>query len=281
MLVTLMVTEASAQKAQFSLDAQYEAPVTQEEKLFTNLDLLQEEYLPNYEEEVRVSSRSRYRSRYSRRDARWDIDKYYPRRGTENFVNVYIGLNNYLQDDELPNSSSLLSLNPITSYYAAINFDNITRIFGPLYLDWGAGVSIQDFSFENTRTRLVRGDNEISFGEVSGITGRKSKLSVSHINVHFVPTISFGRYGAFRVGFGVYGGYRIGAHTKTKYDDNDGNKQKDKIKDNYFVNPYKYGFRATVGWDFFDLFFNYDVTELFEEEVNAPRLNPVTFGVVL
>lgn len=281
MLVTSMINEASAQKAQFSLDAQYEPPVKQEEQLFSNLDLLEEEYQPIYEEDIRVTSRSKYRSRYKRRDARWDIDKYYPRRGTENFVNVYIGLNNYLQDNELPNSSSLLSLNPITSYYAALNFDNITRIFGPLYLDWGAGVSIQDFSFENTRTRLVSGDNEISLGEVTGITGRKSKLSVSHINIHFVPTISFGRYGAFRVGFGVYGGYRIGAHTKVKFDDIDGNKQKDKIKDNYFVNPYKYGFRATVGWDFFDLFFNYDVTELFEEEVNAPRLNPVTFGVVL
>ena len=37
---------------------------------------------------------------------------------------------------------------------------------------------------------------------------------------------------------------------------------------------------ATVGWDSFDLFFNYDLTELFEDDIIAPRLNPVTFGVI-
>ena len=281
MLVTLMVSQASAQKALFSLDAQYEPPVKQEEGLFKSTNLIQEEYQSAYEDDLRISSRSNYRSKSARRYSRYDIDKYYPSRGTENFVNVYLGLNNYLQDSELPNSGSLLSLNPLNSVYAALNFDNITRILGPLYLDWGVGVSLQDFSFENTRTRVIQGDNSISFTEENNITGRKSRLRVSHLNLHFVPTLSLGRYGAFRVGFGVYGGYRIGASTKTKFDDANGNKQKDKTSDNYFVNPYKYGFRATVGWDFFDLFFNYDVTELFEDSVNAPRLNPITFGVVL
>ena len=56
--------------------------------------------------------------------------------------------------------------------------------------------------------------------------------------------------------------------------------QKEKIKDNWFVNPFRYGARATIGWDFFDLFFNYDLTELFEDDITAPRLNPVTFGVI-
>lgn len=217
-------------------------------------------------------------------DRNWALDRYYPRRGTDNFVNVYLGLNNWLEDGDLPKSDALYSLSPINSWYAGVNFDNISKIIGPIYLDWGVGVSMLDFSFENTRVKVEReavGDpSAVVFSEVADISGRKSKINVSYLNVHFVPTFSFGRYKGFRVGFGVYGGYRIGSHTKMKFDDANGDKQKDKIKDSFHINPFKYGFRGQVGWDFFDLFFHYDLTEFFDEDVAAPRLTPLTFGVI-
>ena len=216
----------------------------------------------------------------SRYDRRFDIDKYYPRRGTSNFVNVYLGLNNWLEDGDLPNSDKLYSLIPINSWYLGVNFDNVTNVFGPLYLDWGIGGSFMDYAFENTRVEMIKDANGITFQERADITGRKSKISVGYLNVHFVPTISFGRYRDFRVGFGVYGGYRVSSNTKMKYDDADGDKQKDTVKDSFHLNSFKYGFRAQVGWDFFDMFFNYDLTEFFDEGVNAPRLTPVTFGIV-
>ena len=210
----------------------------------------------------------------------FDLDRYYPRRGTENFFNIYLGLNNWLEDGDLPNSDEPYSLIPINSWYLGLNFDNVTHILGPVYLDWGIGASFQDFSFENTRIQLVKEDDAILFQEVAGITGRKSEINAGYLNVHFVPTFSFGRYRDFRVGFGVYGGYRIRSNTKMKFDDGNGETQKDKLNDSFHINPFKYGFRGTVGWDFFDLFFNYDLTEFFDEDVNAPRLTPVTFGII-
>jgi hypothetical protein len=215
-------------------------------------------------------------------DRSFDIDNYYPRRGTDGFVNIYVGLNNYLEDGDLPNSSSIYSLNPLGSWYAALNFDNVTHFFGPLYLNWGIGVSMQDFSFENTRVEvLVDKDNRtIDFVERNDRVGKKSKINTTYLNVQLVPTFSFGRYRSFRVGAGVYGGYRIGSHVKYKYDDLNGDNQKDKIKDNLFLNPFKYGVRGQMGWGSFDIFFNYDLSEMFEEDATAPRLTPVTFGVI-
>ena len=154
------------------------------------------------------------------------IDKYYPRRGTRNFVNVYVGLNNYLEDDKLPPSSELYSLNPINSWYGGVNFDNITHLFSVLYLDWGIGASVQEFAFENTRTRLDITDDAVLFYEEPDIKGRKSKIKMWHMNVHMVPTLAFGRYDSFRVGFGMYGGYRLDSSIIYKYDDAEGNKQK-------------------------------------------------------
>ena len=227
----------------------------------------------------RISNRSGFWNR------NWALDRYYPRRGTDNFVNVYVGLNNWLLDGEdLPNSDELFSLSPINSWYLGLNFDNISKIAGPIYLDWGIGIGIQNFAFENTRVRVSReavGDpSAITFTELADISGRVSKLNVTYLNVHLVPTFSFGRYNGFRVGFGVYGGYRIGSNARTKFDDLNGDKQKDRIKDSFHINPFKYGFRAQLGWDFFDLFATYDLTDFFDEDVAAPRLTPITLGVI-
>ncbi|OEJ99470.1 outer membrane beta-barrel protein [Roseivirga misakiensis] len=281
MLVAFSITNIKAQKNQslsdlrdIGIQLENEGHFELTEEVFT------EDANAEFSEDIRVSRRYRKVKRGRRFFDDRDIDKYYPRRGTQNFINIYVGLNNYLQDGELPNSNSILSLQPLNSWYLGLNFDNVTHVFGPLYLDWGAGVSVQNFSFENTRTRVIKGPDSISFTEEATVSGKKSKLTMSHINLHFVPTISFGRYRSFRVGFGGYAGYRIGSHVKYKYDDVNGNNQKDKEKDNWFINPFRYGARATVGWDFFDLFVNYDLTELFEDDINAPRLNPVTFGVI-
>jgi len=252
---------------------------------FTSKDLRQElKKARMYPQDFSVSRRdTRSINKKSILERSWkDIDRNYPRRGTENFLNIYLGLNQFIENGKIPDSDDLYSLHPINSTYIAINFDNITKILGPLYLEWGVGISYQDFAFDNARVEIIKDDvaGSITFTEVPDITGRKSKLNMSHINLHFVPTLSFGRYNSFRVGFGVYGGYRISSNTKRKFDDLDGDKQKIKINDNWYVNPFKYGFRAQIGWNSFDLFFNYDITELFEESKTAPRLNPISFGVI-
>lgn len=243
-------------------------------------------YTPDYNNLLKVEHQLYYRSfeenpvAVSTAFEDIPIDKYYPKRGTRNFVNFYLGLNNYLENDKLPSSNELYSLNPINSWYGGLNFDNITHVFSVLYLDWGIGASVQEFAFENTRTRLDITDTGVNFFEQPDIKGRKSKIKMWHLNVHMVPTLAFGRYDAFRVGFGMYGGYRLDSSVIYKYDDANGNKQKEKNRGRANLNQFRYGFRATMGWNFFDIFFNYELTELFEEDLNAPRLSPVTFGFI-
>ena len=137
MLVTLMISTANAQQMQFGLNAQYEPQNVLTTQVSFQDDLIKDEFRSTYQDnDIRLTCRNGCRGRYYRKESRRGIDKYYPNRGTDNFVNVYIGLNNYLENEELPSSNSLLSLNPITSYYAAVNFDNITHLLGPIYLDW-------------------------------------------------------------------------------------------------------------------------------------------------
>ena len=275
-LIVMGIGSLKAQNGQFGISNGVPAPAYQSNTLNTGNDdsfSIQQPDLFEKESSLEVFQRNQIAEKnWIGNNNRWN-------RRSRHYVNFHIGLTNFLEDGDIPDSDALYSVKPL-SWYAAVNFDNTTKVVGPLFMNWGAGVSMQDFSFENTRARLVKGDDSITFTEDMDVTGKKSKLNVMHLNVHFIPTFNFGRYDDFRIGVGVYAGYRINSFAKYKYKDADGERQKDKIKDNLFISPFKYGFRGVIGWDSFDLFFNYDVTELFEDDKTAPRLNPVTFGII-
>lgn len=209
-----------------------------------------------------------------------ELDKYFPQKGSHSYFNIYLGLNNWIEGNDLPSSSAPYSLKPINSWFLGVSFDNVSRIFGPLYFNYGIGVSYLDYSFENTRIQVIKTDDALFFNEIENISGRKSKINVGYLNAHFVPTFSFGKYSSFRFGLGVYGGYRIDSNSKMKFDDANGEKQKQKINDSLHIQSFKYGLRAQIGWRDFDLFMLYDLHEFFEEEVLAPRLTPITFGII-
>lgn len=267
--------------------------ITTKAQDFSGLELFKakpvsEQTSPDWEDLLKVEYKTEGKStydtkfigerKYYRESPR--IDKYYPRRGTRNFVNLYIGLNNYFEDGKLPGSQKLYSLNPLNSWYGGLSFDNVTRLFGSIYLDWGFGGSVQEYAFENTRTRLLYLDDGIVFFEDDEVKGKKSKMKLWYLNAHLVPTLAVGRHDAFRVGLGVFGSYKLSSSVIYKYDDAFGNKQKEKNKGGWHVPQFKYGIRGIIGWSFFDIFVNYEMTQLFAENVDAPRLNPITFGLI-
>ena len=77
-----------------------------------------------------------------------------------------------------------------------------------------------------------------------------------------------------RLGAGVYGGYRI--WSRTKYVFNDG---KAKSTGNYQLNNLRYGIRGQLGFSGIDLFVEYDLSQVFQENRGAPELNRIQFGV--
>lgn len=228
--------------------------------------------------------------RVSHKSSTWGINRpplkpNYPKNGTYKVANLYVGLNNWLVEGKLPKSDKLYSLSPINSWYAGLSLDNLTKIGGPVYFYWGVGISYMNFAFENTRVRVssekAGNPSQIFFTEIANISGQVSKLRITHLNLHFVPTISLG-YGheSIRFGLGVYGGYRIGSSLRMKFDDANGNRKRETVRSSFHINPFRYGIRGQLGWSFFDLFVNYDLTNFFHEDAIAPKLRPFTIGMI-
>jgi hypothetical protein len=227
-------------------------------------------------------------------DNEWHRNRTYRSRRTRHSVNLDLGLNNYLEEGKFPDeTNALYTARPWGSWCLGLTSVQHTPVAGKLFLEWGLGMSWYAFKFENDNLIVSKDENGVVFTEDldPARSYSKSKLSVSYITAYFVPILDFGGHGdktrfwdsygsKFRIGIGPYAGYRIGSHSKVVYK-SDGDKEKDKDKDNFYLQNFRYGIRLQLGIRSTDLFFNYDLNELFTtSQPNNPRLNAFSFGIV-
>jgi hypothetical protein len=220
----------------------------------------------------------------------WKHHSKYNRR-TYHSINFDLGMNNYLTGSGFPDQdNSLYTVKPWGSWYVAINSVQRTRMAEKFFLEWSLGVSWYNFKFENEKTQISKDDNSVLFSENPlDVNFNKSKLTAAYVQAALVPMVDFGANkrkpsifdgsssDSFRIGFGPYIGYRIDSYTKQVYELN-GDKEKPKNHDNFYLNNLRYGLRLQMGFDDVDLFFNYDLNELYTEN-KGPKLNAFSFGV--
>jgi hypothetical protein len=227
-------------------------------------------------------------------DKEWRRSRTYRSKRTRHSFNIDLGLNNYLQDGKFPDeTNALYTVRPWGSWYLGLTSVQHTPITGKLFLEWGLGMNWYSFKFENNNVVMSKDEDGVVFAEDLDPAKNysKSKLSISYITASFIPMLDFGGYGdktrfwdtggsKFRIGIGPYAGYRIGSHSKVVYKE-DGDKEKDKNKDNYYLQNFRYGVRLQLGIRSTDLFFNYDLNELFTtNQPNNPKLNAFSFGII-
>ena len=209
--------------------------------------------------------------------------------GTLHTFNVDLGISSYLEEGKFPDEEgSPYAIRPWGSWYIGLTSVQRTGITKNFYLEWGLGVSWYNFKFQNDKTVIVKDSIGLNFNEdTRDVSFIKSKLGVTYINASFVPMLTFGgnRYSrkwisynnGFRIGAGPYAGYRIGSSTKQVYKE-DGDRERDRNRDNFYLNNLRYGVRVQVGIKSADFFFAYDMNELFSSG-KGPKLNAFSFGV--
>lgn len=204
--------------------------------------------------------------------------------------NFDLGMNNYLSDGKFPDGN--YEVRPWGSWYVGLSSIQRTRLGKKFFLEWGLGVNWYNFKFQKDNILIQKDDNGTTFVEdprTGTVSFEKSKLEATYIAASVIPVIDLGDnsrkariwegYGnSFRIGAGPYIGYRIESHSKLVYDDGNG-KEKDKEHDSFYLNNFRYGVRLQLGYRSTDLFFNYDLNELFVSG-KGPKLNAFSFGVI-
>ena len=219
------------------------------------------------------------------------VKRTYRGRRTYRSFNFDLGTNNYLNDGKFPDQdNSLYTVRPWGSWYLSLNHTYRTRVAKKFFLEWGMGASWYNFKFQNNSILVSKDDNSVIFSEdTRDASFRKSKLSVTYLNASLVPVLDFGNNkrkpgfwkdhhnSGFHIGAGAYAGYRINSYAKQVFRE-DGDRDRSRTNNNFYLNNFRYGLRAQIGYNDIDFFFNYDLNDLFATN-KGPQLNAFSFGV--
>ena len=210
------------------------------------------------------------------------------------------GMNNYLENGDFPDANAApYAVKPWGSWYVGMGWARTNYVSSSFLIEWGGNFTWYNFKLENNDIVITKGPEMVEFNPLpSEFNGKKSKLTASYFNVSFVPMIDFSgnkrkvkslesgsfkienyKKRGFRFGVGVYGGYRLGSHSKIKYRQ-DGSTEKDKEHNSFYLQNWRYGVRARMAIRSLDVFFNYDLNDLFSEG-RGPEVNAFSFGIIL
>ncbi|SFB54348.1 hypothetical protein [Algoriphagus aquimarinus] len=191
-----------------------------------------------------------------------------------------VGLDSELGINQVTPADRMPVVKPWGSWFYAINMTGKTKISKNFHLYSSLGVNWYNFKLEDRNLIAAKTPNGVEWEEFAGPgTGTKSKISASYLNFTLVPTILTTNQ-KLRLGLGGYAGVRIGGRGKFVYEDENGDKQKQFEKSNMYAENFRYGARAEIGVSDVTLFFNYDLNNLFQENL-GPEVQALSFGVLL
>ncbi len=204
-----------------------------------------------------------------------DYDKKvkYDRRTTSDFV-LAVGLNNVITEGEdLEDSDFKIG----GSRFAELGWAWKTRVFkNSNFLRVKYGFSFQFNSLKPTDNRIFARDGDETVLETFPLELNKSKLRMDNLvfPVHFEfgpskktqteETIRYSTSKSIKIGLGGYAGFNLNTIQKLKYN-NDGDKVKEKFKNNYNTNDLIYGLSGYIGWRTVGLYAKYDLNTIFKD----------------
>jgi hypothetical protein len=197
------------------------------------------------------------------------------------------GLNNFVNSNqkmELPSDGGFMELNTNKSWEFALNFIEFNIPLFSRYTGLVTGMGVEWNGYEFKRNIKLQEDPDgIIYGQdMSNVNFQKNKLNVTYLKVPLIfevqLPVSHKDHRVF-LGAGVTTSVKLRAKTKQYYEIN-GKEQKDKIVDDYQLNPLNYGLTARLGYRNIRLFGNYSLTPLFEKN-QGPELYPFSVGISL
>lgn len=210
-------------------------------------------------------------------------------------LNLYLGLNGL--SGEVPQINATIypmyylqtdtELKPFGSRYVSVEFaESLTLVKGKKSaFRLGLGISFDWYNFIFDHNRSVQKANQGAIfqpkfdAQGNEIAFSKNKLTVSYINIPIMPHVVFTKNsGVQMIGLGGYLGYRIDSWTKSIEEKTE---NLNRVSSNFNLNQFRYGLRAEFAFKKLpNLFFNYDLSPLFEKN-SSPNLAGFSFGIRL
>jgi hypothetical protein len=142
------------------------------------------------------------------------------------------------------------------------------------------GISWNKYRFDGNNS-IVKGENGVigPYYPEPGITYSKSRFLTTYATLPVIleaqiPVSQSNR--TINIGAGLIGAAKLGSHTRVIYY-TDG-KQKEKRKDDFSLNTFRWGATGRIGYEFFQVYGTCYFTSLFEQG-KGPELYPYEIGI--
>lgn len=203
------------------------------------------------------------------------------------FAGVELFLNNYMNSSNSMNLSvadNYMELNTSKSIGVRVNFiEYEIPLTNSMGFVTGMGMEFNSYYFSNQNNIQKENGQIVAKYKPAGSSDyEKTKLKDTYLNVPLLYEIQFPLGNSSKplyMQFGVVGGIKIGSSTKEIYTLN-GQEKKDKVNDDFYLNPFRYGLHAKVGFRHIHLFATYYPVPLFKSG-KGPELYPFDAGLVL
>lgn len=195
---------------------------------------------------------------------------------------IDIGANGFLTSSQslsLPPSQNLMELNYSRSREFSMNMmiQGLDFARERFYFTTGLGLNYAGYHFKDRNINISTSNDTTEFYSVLQ-TYNKYKLRSTYLQVPVMFGVRFGNVKKdYGLQFGVIGGLKMGSIIKEKYVF-DGKNIKNKIKDDFNLNPFKATATVRLRFNFFSIYANYALTPLFEKN-KAPELYPFSVGL--
>lgn len=204
--------------------------------------------------------------------------------GNPIWAGIGINANGFLKpDNQFPTTTELgfLTLDPAKSIGLQVNFAE--KRF-PIFKDYlgvvtGLGFQWNRYSLKGSYDLTVVNDTLV--GVNTGLNYSKNVLTSTYLQAPLLLQISTSKKPSqsWNISAGIVGGICIDARQEQKWEA-DGKKNKDKIKDDFQLNPFQASLMATVGYGDWSLYVTYGLSDVFNEGA-ALKARGVNAGILL
>ncbi len=197
---------------------------------------------------------------------------------------------NWMQDHPTGYSFNTMKSRTFNAYYLYdINIGKSSFSVHP-----GLGIGTEKYAFADDITigygLNLSGERELQFIPLERIYGLKAEFKKSQINPNYFDIPLEIRWrsnkndpkSSIKVTLGGKFGVLFDSKTKVKYED-DGEKKTDKDKQNFELNPIRYGTYLKLGAGGFSAYYYYSISEVFNKDKGpmGTTMYPMTFGLSL
>ncbi|MCF8373293.1 MAG: hypothetical protein K9H64_16860 [Bacteroidales bacterium] len=187
-------------------------------------------------------------------------------------------------DNKMPSSDAPFAINMARSWTFGLNLfqKDIPLIKDNFGLVGGLGMQWRNYHFENN-VEPEKVDGQLIWNPNEKHEFTKNRLQATYLTgviaMEFQTPVGNSEH-EFFVMAGAYGNYRMGSNLKQRWNE-DGNKEKNKIRDDFYLNDLEYGLTGRIGIGKINFFANYSLTPLFKEDKLEGNWKPVTVGITI